>query len=66
MSGLIDALSHFLAPRKGLLPLLGGLLVICNFILRVLAPGTWLGATDLLLHLGVLLAIFGLLLARVL
>jgi hypothetical protein len=66
MPHTIDALAHYLARRKGLLPLLGCLFVLCNLILRLLAPQTWLGASDLLLHLGVLIAILGLLLARVL
>ena len=66
MSQFIDALSHFLAHRKGLLPLLGCLLVLANFMLRLAMPGTWIASTDLLLHLGVLSAILGLLLARVL
>jgi hypothetical protein len=66
MSQLIDAVSHFLAHRKGLLPLLGCLLVLINLILRLAVPGAWFATTDILLHLGVLTAIFGLLLARVL
>ncbi|HET6845995.1 MAG TPA: hypothetical protein VFH29_04130 [Anaerolineales bacterium] len=66
MSKVIEAASHFLAHRKGLLPLLGCLMVLMNLILRLVAPGTWLATTDLFLHLGVLTAIFGLLLARVL
>ena len=66
MSQLIDALSHFLARRKGLLPLLGCLLVLINLILRLALPATWFATTDILLHVGVLTAIFGLLLARVL
>ncbi|MFH1186248.1 MAG: hypothetical protein V1755_14615 [Chloroflexota bacterium] len=66
MSAIIDALSRYLARRKGLLPLLGGLLVLCNLLLQWLLPGSWLAANDLLLHLGILIAILGLLLARVL
>lgn len=66
MSQLIDAVSHFLAHRKGLLPLLGCLLALINLIVRLAAPGSWLASTDVLLHLGILTAILGLLLARVL
>ena len=66
MSHLIDAVSHFLARRKGLLPLLGCLLVLINLAARLAAPASWLASTDILLHLGVLTAILGLLLARVL
>ena len=66
MSRILDAIGHYLAHRKGLLPLAGCLLVLCNLILRLLAPQSWLSANDLLLHLGILIAILGLLLARVL
>jgi hypothetical protein len=66
MSRLIDNLSHFLAHRKGLLPLVGCLLVLVNFVLQLVAPGTWLASTGLLLHLGILTAILGLMLAHVL
>jgi hypothetical protein len=66
MSRLLDAISQYLAHRKGLLPLLGLLLVLCNLLLRILAPQAWLSATDLLLHMGVLVAILGFLLARAL
>jgi hypothetical protein len=64
MSKLIDVLSHFLAHRKGLVPLLGCLLVLCNFVFRLVAPDAWLANTDLLLHLGVLIAVLGFLIAR--
>jgi hypothetical protein len=66
MSRLLDAIGQYLAHRKGLLPLLGLLLVMCNLLLRILAPQAWLSATDLLLHVGILLAILGFLLARAL
>jgi hypothetical protein len=66
MSRVLDAIAQYLAHRKGLLPLLGLFLVVCNLLLRILAPQAWLSATDLLLHMGVLLAILGFLLARVL
>lgn len=66
MSQFISAITHFIARRKGLLPLCGCLLVLINLALRLFAPGTWLASTDLFLHLGVITAILGLLLARVL
>jgi len=59
-------MGQYLAHRKGLLPLLGMFLVLCNLLLRILAPQAWLSATDLLLHVGVLVAILGFLLARAL
>lgn len=64
MSRLLDRLSEFLAHRKGLLPLVGILLIVVNLILQFVLPsGDFLVSTNLLLHLGVILAIFGLLLA---
>ncbi|MEZ0395196.1 MAG: hypothetical protein ABWK53_02005 [Anaerolineales bacterium] len=58
----LDKLSNYLAPRKGLLPLLGILLIVANYIVQFFVPG-WLGSSNLLLHLGVILAIFGIMLA---
>lgn len=65
-SKLLDDLSEYLAHRKGLLPLLGVALVLVNFLLEVIFPGWWLTRVDLFLHLGVIVAILGLVLARAL
>ncbi|KAF0108783.1 MAG: hypothetical protein FD146_669 [Anaerolineaceae bacterium] len=62
MSKTLDKLSESLSRRKGLLPLLGILLIVANFIVQFFVPG-WFGASNLLLHLGLVIAIFGLLLA---
>ncbi len=62
LSKLIDKLSDFLARRKGLLPLLGLLFIIANLILQFVFPG-WLASTNLLLHVGLIVAILGLMLA---
>jgi hypothetical protein len=62
LNRLLDKLSEFLAPRKGLLPILAIILIAANFILR-LFPENWFSSTDFLLHLGIILAIFGFLLA---
>jgi hypothetical protein len=61
-SKMIDRASGFFAPRKGLLPTAGILLILLNFILRLTVPG-WLVTTDFFLHLGIIIAIFGLMLA---
>lgn len=58
----LDKLSNYLAPRKGLLPLIGILLVIANYVVQFFVPG-WFGSSNLLLHLGVVIAIFGIMLA---
>jgi len=62
ISRVIDRLSEYFSARKGLLPMIGILLVVANFIVRFLPLG-WFGSSDLLLHLGIILAIFGFMLA---
>ena len=62
LSKLIDKLSDFLARRKGLLPLIGLLFIIANLILQFVFPG-WLASANLLLHVGLIVAILGLMLA---
>lgn len=60
---LLDRLSDYIAHRKGLLPLVGVLLVAINWIVRLLYPAGWVVESDLFLHLGVIIAIVGVLLA---
>jgi hypothetical protein len=62
MNKKLDDLSEFLAPRKGLLPLIGIGLIVLNYIFQFLPVG-WLASTNLFLHLGLIVAILGLLLA---
>jgi hypothetical protein len=62
MNKTLDKVSEFLAPRKGLLPLLGIFFVFINFVLQFLPVG-WLKSSNLFLHLGLVIAIFGLMLA---
>ncbi len=59
---LLDKLSNYFAARKGLLPMLGIALVLLNFLVSLLPLG-WLSSSDILLHLGVVMAIFGFMLA---
>jgi hypothetical protein len=63
ISRAIDRLSEYFAARKGLLPIVGILLVAANFIVRLMMPLGWLSSSDLLLHLGIILAIFGFMIA---
>lgn len=58
----ITKLSGFIARYKGLPILIGIALVVLNFILRFFNLG-WVSSSDLLLHLGVVLGLFGFLLA---
>ncbi|MFN7034942.1 MAG: hypothetical protein ACK4SN_01135 [Bellilinea sp.] len=62
LSQFLDKVSSFLANRKGLLPLLGLILILLNFILQFFLNG-WLVESDLFLHLGLILAIIGFMLA---
>jgi hypothetical protein len=62
ISKLLDWLSEYLALRKGLLPLIGILLIVVNFVFR-LVPAGWVTTTDLFLHLGIIIALLGILLA---
>jgi hypothetical protein len=63
-SRLIDKASDYFAHRKGLLPLIGILLVIINYILPfIFGLDNVITASNLFLHLGVIIAIFGMMLA---
>jgi hypothetical protein len=63
MSKMFDRLSEYLAHRKGLLPLIGLALIGTNLLLQFVAPPGWFVSTNLLLHLGLIVAILGLMLA---
>lgn len=60
---LLDFLSDFLAKRKGLLPLIGLILILLNLLLHFIRPDSLLVEAEVLLSLGVILAIIGVLLA---
>jgi hypothetical protein len=63
LSRLVDNASNYFARRKGLLPLIGIALVIINFILPFIFGLNVITGSNLFLHLGVIVAIFGLMLA---
>ena len=65
-SKFLDRASEYLAHRKGLLPLVGILLIVINFILSFFPEIGWISTSNFLLHFGLILAIFGLLLAQAL
>jgi hypothetical protein len=56
---IIDHISEFLAYRKGLLPFVGLLFIFFNWVLQVIPGNGWLGETNTLLHLGLIVAILG-------
>ena len=63
LSKLIDKASNYFAHRKGLLPLLGIVFVILNFVLPYFfATPNFLTLSNFFLHLGVIVAIFGMML----
>ena len=59
----LDFVSEYLSRRKGLLPIIGILLVIVNFIVGLFPGLGWIAGSDVFLHLGVIIAILGFLLA---
>ena len=59
----LDVISDYLAQRKGLLPMIGILLTLLNGILQFLPISGWLIETNLLLHVGVVIALIGFMLA---
>lgn len=62
LADLLDKISNFLSKRKGLLPLLGILLIVMNFIFSLLMTN-WFTQTNFLLHFGIIVAILGFMLA---
>ncbi len=62
LNKFLDKVSEFLAPRKGLLPMIGLLFIIANLVMQFLPVG-WLRDSNLLLHVGLIVAILGLMLA---
>jgi hypothetical protein len=62
MNKRLDRISEYLALRKGLLPFLGLALIVVNYGLQFFLTG-WMVRTNLLLHVGLVVAIFGLMLA---
>ena len=63
LSKLVDNASNFFAQRKGLLPLIGILLIIINYFLPFIFGLNMITGSNLFLHLGVIVAIFGFMLA---
>jgi hypothetical protein len=64
LSRLLDNASNYFAHRKGLLPLIGILLVVINYILPfIFGLDTLVTGSNLFLHLGIIIAIFGMMLA---
>ncbi len=63
ISKLLDRLSEYLAHRKGLLPIIGIILIIANLVVQFVFPLSPLALGNIFLHVGLIIAIFGLMLA---
>lgn len=63
LSRILDSLSNFFARRKGLLPMVGIVLILINFAIQFFPWFGWYSESNLLLHLGLILSILGFLLA---
>ena len=63
MSKFLDRMSEFLAHRKGLLPFIGLFLILVNLLIQFIFRGSFLAETNLFLHIGLFIAIFGLMLS---
>ncbi len=63
LSKLVDSASNYFAHRKGLLPMIGIALIVINFFLPFIFGLNIITGSNLFLHLGVIVAIFGFMLA---
>jgi hypothetical protein len=63
MSKFLDRISDYLAHRKGLLPIIGIALIVVNLVIQFIIPGSFLATTNLSLHIGLIVAILGLMLS---
>jgi hypothetical protein len=68
MNKTIDWMNDFFAHRPGLLPLLGIVFVVLDLLLQVFpGPGSgWFVDSNILMHVGAIMGILGILLARAL
>jgi hypothetical protein len=62
-STFLDETSNYLATRKGLLPLVGIALIILNFLIVSILPNWFFSQNNFFLHLGLIIAIIGQMLA---
>ena len=63
LSKFIDWASEYFAHRKGMLPLIGIILIAINLILVSILPEMTIARTNLFMHIGMIVALFGLMLA---
>lgn len=63
---MLDRLLEFLERRRGLPAIIGVSLVILSFIVSFIPGISWLTWHDWLLHLGIIVAVLGLLVGEIL
>jgi hypothetical protein len=63
INSLVDFLSEFIAARKGLLIVIGIIFVLCNGLLQFLPNIGWFGTSNIMLHIGIVVALIGVLFA---
>lgn len=68
MSEFLDKASDFLNRKPGLLPLIGLLLILLNFVVHIVlglaGVSSWLASSNLFLHVGLIVGLIGFLLIR--
>lgn len=66
INNFIERINEFLVRKPGALPLVGIGLIILNFFLQIFpGPEAWIAASNLLLHLGLVVSLLGLMLVNV-
>lgn len=66
INDLLERMNDFLVKWPSAVPLLGLLLILLNFLLQFFpGPGVWFVDANVLLHLGIIVAVIGLLLVNV-
>jgi hypothetical protein len=63
ISKFLDRASEYLAHRKGFLPIIGLVFILVNLMIQFIFPGNILVASNLFLHIGLIIAIIGMMLA---
>jgi len=66
ISEILEWLSNYLATRKGLLPITGFTLVLVNLLIVILFPDSLAARYNISMHFGILIAILGFMIAKLL
>jgi hypothetical protein len=66
INSLIEQINDFMVERPGVVPMTGILLIALNLLMQIYpGPENWIAASNLFLHLGLILSVAGLLLINV-